>query len=513
MNERNKKILDYLVLATTLFAIFLPLVIFSWAVFSGSINFWYDSARDLLMAWDNLKKITLIGSPTGIPGVFYGPYWIWLLSLGLLISKNPRIIDFFVTTIPYCLIFPFFFLRFRPLFGRGILILIWLFFIYSTGDGYATWLWNPNLATLLFLIMIYLLVFADFEKRQIASYGKILLIGVFQGLILNFHMSLGIGVFFGTLIFFISDFLIKLYFSKKNRFKIIVNRIYLVCLFLSGIIITFLPFFIFELRHGFNQTQALFKALTSYGAVVNLPGLSNKEILAIFFGRFGFILKNNWLGLYLLEIISLSYFLFLIWRKKSKLLESEKKLIVFLLSASFGILFIYLTARNPVWEYHFIGTEVIFLLFMAIVIKRITLLKIILLIYVIYLVSTSALSFVKNFKVNPYTSSSLVTKEHIVDTVHIDAKRDEYTVFAYSSSIYTYDYTYLFRWRYNKDIAFDPGEINTDSSLVYLIIPKISKEQKEDFINYRTPNTKYKTIKNWQIPDGTLILKRMKDKE
>src|SRR6187551_3411896 len=75
-------------------------------VFSASIPFWYDPARDMLMGWDNLHKFTLIGPTTGIPGLFYGPYWIWMLSLGELFSKDPRIVILIVATLPYLILFP-----------------------------------------------------------------------------------------------------------------------------------------------------------------------------------------------------------------------------------------------------------------------------------------------------------------------------------------------------------------------------------------------------------------------
>src|SRR3989338_7604981 len=84
-----------------IFLLLVPFIIIIKPIFNGAIPFWYDPARDLLMAWDNLKKITLIGSTSGIPGIFYGPYWIWLLSIGVAISKDPRVVLFLIITLPY----------------------------------------------------------------------------------------------------------------------------------------------------------------------------------------------------------------------------------------------------------------------------------------------------------------------------------------------------------------------------------------------------------------------------
>ena len=67
-------------LAFSLFFLF-PLFLSLKNIIQGNIPFWFDNARDFLLALGNLEKPTLIGPPTGIPGVFYGPYWIWLLSI------------------------------------------------------------------------------------------------------------------------------------------------------------------------------------------------------------------------------------------------------------------------------------------------------------------------------------------------------------------------------------------------------------------------------------------------
>src|SRR5258706_349978 len=103
----HKLITHYKLRQMILFVSFLiPLILVLATLFSYNLKLWYDPARDLLSAWNNLSKPTLIGPTSGIPGIFYGPYWIWLLSFGLLFSKNPLIVTFIVATIPYCLIFP-----------------------------------------------------------------------------------------------------------------------------------------------------------------------------------------------------------------------------------------------------------------------------------------------------------------------------------------------------------------------------------------------------------------------
>ncbi|MCX6722657.1 MAG: hypothetical protein NT094_01140, partial [Candidatus Staskawiczbacteria bacterium] len=62
-------------------------------VFTNSFAFTFDVGRDMLALWDiaYLHKISLIGATTGLPGVFYGPWWYYLLTpFFILFSGNPQ---------------------------------------------------------------------------------------------------------------------------------------------------------------------------------------------------------------------------------------------------------------------------------------------------------------------------------------------------------------------------------------------------------------------------------------
>ncbi|MCL4385949.1 MAG: hypothetical protein M1326_06530, partial [Cyanobacteria bacterium] len=451
------------------------------------MNFWYDPVRDLLSAWDNLHKITLIGPTSGIPGIFYGPYWIWILSVGVWFSKNPRFTYLLVATFPFCILFPLVLLKFSRIFKISTIILLWFFFICSDGWGYAVSLWNLNLSTLFLLVLAYLAMTTDFSKSGTKLWVKSILIGLIAGLIFNFNMALGSAVITGAFIFMLIQYFLIINKQKKHL-KNLGQGLLILLSYIIGLILIFLPFFFFELRHGFQQIRVFIKALTTLGAIVNIRVLDQKEILSIFFGRFGYILHTNWWGVYLLEIFAVLIFLWLVYKKKIKLNVEERRLIFFLLLLSGAILFIYLTAKNPIWSYHFIGTEVIFLLLIGLIVDKINIFKLILFIYVVYLVFGMVMVVNRSFHTNLLLSSSLYTKEHIVDIINSNANNKEYTVFAYSSSIYTYDYSYLFRWKYKKDLPFDPGQIKMGAKLVYLIIPNDPKVIREDFINYRTRN-------------------------
>jgi len=493
------------------FAIGIPLLISLDKVVTGNIPFWYDNARDLLSAWGNLNKPTLIGPTSGIPGIFYGPYWIWFLSIGLLFSKDPRIANLGVGIFPYFIVFPFVLFQFAKLFNKYVLILIWLLFIFSTGIGYATSMWNPNLAPVLFLVLVYLLVLTDYTKKGIRNYAKLSMGGFVAGLIINFHISFGIGVFLGVLLFLITNTSLLYHTNKNQRKDILSLNILFLFFFVIGLIFSFIPTLLFEYRHGFHQTKTAITAFTKYGAVVTVKGLSKGQILQLFFGRLSILLHINAFLAYILQVLVAIYVSLTIKYKKLLLDRNEIKLIIFLITASAGILFIYLSARNPVWDYHFIGTEIIFLLLVGLIINKIPILKNVLTLWIIILLVSESISFINSLYINPYTNSSLFTKEYIVDTIARNANHTFYTVYDYSPSIYQYDYAYLFKWRANKDVPYDPSD-NTASSLVFLIFPVISPSDKAGYINYRTPNSNYKTTKIWHIPDGSTIVKRERKK-
>jgi hypothetical protein len=276
-----------------------------------------------------------------------------------------------------------------------------------------------------------------------------------------------------------------------------------------------LPSLIFEFRHGFHQVQSAVKAVTDsviYNtSSVGQIGLNKTQILSKFFGFPSYILKTSnsfVIILFLAAVVSIVYKLY---RKSFQLIEAEKKLLIFLISTSFIILLVYLTSRNPIWSYHFIGMEVIALLFIGLVVGKIPIFSWLLTFWVgiLFLFNIND-TFIKSQGINPYSVSSLTTKKYIVEKVYQDARGEPFSVFAYSPAIYTYDYDYLFSWVGDEIYHQRPENDQSRAGFVYLIIPKTSKEQLEDFINYRTPPKQFKTIDTWEIADGTIVVKREK---
>jgi hypothetical protein len=499
----------YILYTLGFIALVLPIVVTLRNVLSGGMPFWYDPARDFLSASANLSNLTLIGPTTGIPGIFYGPYWIWLLSIGLLISKDPRIVNFTVQTVPYLFVLSFLLYRLSLKWGRSVSILIWVLFIFGFME-YLTYPWNPHLAPLFAFSAVYLILTTDFGSITKQVLLKALLVGVLSGLVINFHISFGLGFVIGVLLFVITTSILIWVKSKKRTMQNFIRVLSPVIAFIVGFGGVFLPFIVFEMRHDFQQIKTILATLLSPGAVVGQKGFSDLEIIQSFFGTFGDLLLIPHIYAYSVFTLMIVAILFLAIKRQITFSHMEKKLILLILFIGISILGIYLTSKNPVWGYHFVGVEILFIFVLALIAHKIAIFRYVLLIWVGILLITQSIGFVQSFSIDYLSFDTLKKKEYIVQTIASDAGDNSYTVYIYNPGIYTYDFAYLFQWLAHKNVPYDPGQIKKEGDTIYLVIPKTSQAIFDDFVNYRSPKDQYMTANTWNIADGTVIIRREK---
>jgi len=487
----------------------IPLIITLYSIFSGSIAFWYDPARDLISGLDNLKKLTLIGPTSGIPGLFYGPYWIWMLSMGLLISHDPRIVAFIVAALPYFIILPFVFYKLSSVVGRGAAVIGWSLFMLAYG-GYSVQLWNPHPAPLLIFIALTLLVFIPHKTKSVYDGAYIILTGFIAGLLVQFHISLGIAVVSGMILYQLSDSIIQCIKEKKK--SVIFNYIVVFCLFVSGIFISAIPFFVFEIRHGFNQIQTIITTLLTPHSVVGVTGISNIQIITFFIERYSRLISLPLLASVCIGIITVAVF---VYEKRNNKPKSNPYINrIFQISSLIGVwvLIVYLSSRNPVWDYHFIGVEVLFVFLLMALLSRARLLLYIYGVILIYIACMSLHSLYQETTRDPIRLTSLATKEYVVKEIFKDSPDDNFAIIAYNPAIYTYDYDYMVQWIAEKENREVPFKQSEQVSTVYLIFPPDTSDAIiEDFVNYKTVQTQFNTAQITDITDGTKIIKRVKN--
>lgn len=497
-----KKYNKVLFLLAAVLSWLIPAAMLLFPILTGNIPFWYDPARDMLSAWDNLHKLTLIGPTSGIPGIFYGPYWIWFLSIPIFFSKDPRLTTLVVSFLPYFVIFPIILWQFRRIVGKWTILMLWLLFIF-TYQSYAIFLWNPNNAPILFLLAIDLFISLDQKASVFHRVLRLCVAGLVVGLALNIDISFGTVFTLGSLIYLVLSTILlhERFFEKLQKVALHIGS------FLLGIIVMFAPFFLFEFRHGFQQTKTALHAFSRGGDVVTVHGMTKPEILQNFFVVLATLLHMPlWVAgiLLFVSLIALTVGVFRGWLSFKRV---EGQLLLILLSVSLACLGLYLSVRNPVWGYHFIGVEIIWLLFTGLMLKKLPFVKYLFSLWVIVVVTLGIYQFIPSLHISALLSESLAAKKYAVTTIMKDAGEKEYAVYAYSPSIYIYEYSYLFRWLAQKDVPYDPG-MEHRTSTVYLILPAANNSKLSDFINYRTPGNVYKTTETIHMLNGTVVLKR-----
>ena len=225
---------------------------------------------------------------------------------------------------------------------------------------------------LLILLTIYLLFSINHSLTLRNSFVSILA-GFTMGLVMNFHLSFGIGMLLGVIIYLVGEN--SIYLIREKRKQIILPTLLLVACFFLGIIISFAPFILFEIRHQFFQTQSLVNAFFHYGGVVTLQGLNQSEILQQFFNRPAKLTNLPVILAMIFIFIAFIKYIVSYKQRKEQIKEKEIKLLSITGCITLGVLFIYLTANNPIWEYHFIGVEILFLLVIGIFINSVAFIK------------------------------------------------------------------------------------------------------------------------------------------
>lgn len=497
---RNPHVRKLIVLGVVLIPFLLAITSF----INGHLVFWYDNSRDLYAAWNNLQKISLIGPTSGIPGLFYGPYWIWLLSFGLLFSKDPIIVTFLTATLPYFILFPLIWFRFAKFFGRRAVIIGWLLFIFSTGITYATQLWNPHPAPLITLAVLYLLLTINFKKRNKATLLLCLLTGFLLGLVINFHISFGIGFSFGVVLFVLWQFVRDMRHRKTPFYPIIVQKGLILLSLSGGLIVSFAPTLIFELRHNFQQVHVLLNTLTQYGAVIEVKGLSKPVILQEFIATLSKLLHVNPLIALLDVALMLGSLIWLSKKKRLKLTESDKKILALLAAVFIGIGSIYFTARNAVWTYHFIGVEIFFLLLITFLLSKLAFFRDVFTVWAAWVMIVGIITLLPGY----FKPSYFHSQKAVVQTIINDAQKKPYEAAAYTNASYSHETAYLFRWLADKKVSSDPN-LTPQSDTIYLILPVKENANTLDFINNRTPSSAYTTAKSWDIDGNFKVIKRV----
>lgn len=220
------------------------------------MTFLGDEGRDVLIVKRMIvdHDFVLLGPTASVGGFFLGPMyyyfmtpflWLWQLD-----PVGPAIMVALFGIATILLVYfvgKEFFSPAVGLISASIYALSPLVIAYSRSS------WNPNLVPFFSLLLIYLL-WRFATKRE---YKMIFFIGFTAGLGIQFHYLYSFLMVFVAFFLLLDVFVLsdkKMHFKEKTKS---LGKILLIGF--GGFLVTFSPFILFELRHGFQNSQALFK--------------------------------------------------------------------------------------------------------------------------------------------------------------------------------------------------------------------------------------------------------------
>ncbi len=430
------------------------------AVFTNSFAFTYDVGRDMLALSSivHLHKIPLIGATTGLPGIFYGPWWYYILTpFFIIFSGDPRGIALTMSLIGILTLLLSFFVG-KKIGGNSLgLIFASLISVSGIMIALSSQIWNPNIAPF-FVVLILLILNKIFEKNKKSKAFLYFPLGIL------FALSIDIEIVYGLLLsagIIISLLLIQRKLNLKS-----------LLLFGFGGLIIIAPRIIFEFRHKFLMTKALIAFLMS--------GNSSHSVFTIFynfidrinilFNQFASTLANDNKLLAGLEIVFVIFAIMIFYKKSDMIIKNFIKVsLTVILTFLVGITFF----SHDIWPHYLVGLPVFYLLLFAIgaylFAKNWSAKLIGLIILLIFLINLNPYSLLQNLSKPLWEGDASVYRNQVavIDYVYKQAAGKPFKYVVYTPPVYDYTYQYLFSWYGPKVYHYSP---QVQANLAYFIL-------------------------------------------
>ena len=465
-----------LLLLIVIFALFLRLP----QIISDQIPFAFDMGRDMIWAQNLIlfKDFFLIGPWTALSGIFFGPFWWYLLSIGYIFTGgNPQtgaLIDCSLNIIALILAY---YIGAKLKSKRLGLIIAFLIAISPLIVNISTAAFNPYPLALTTLLLIWSLYQFSLKKYNYLILSS-LLIGI------SFHWEPA------TAIFLIPVLFVYVLLNLKVLQKI------KICLFsIFAFILPFIPQIIFELRHNFSQTRAFIGFVDGSneslkGQMPLMPRLSDR--LAKYFDLYkSSVLSSNSNLLPATLLVISAIILYYIYIKSK---NSFKKFILVNILIIFIPLLAYIFLFKPELKtWYLCGFSIPIIILSAIVInwlwEKSRAIGIGLIIFFV-LINVNFVSLKEGLLNNakPFTGPEILSvQKEVIDYIYNDAQGKSFSVYVYTPPIYDYHYQYLFWWYGKKQHNYWPEQYSylpgkTDylpSKEKYLEIQHQKQPQKE----------------------------------
>lgn len=400
------------------------------------LSFYYDQGRDALVIWDLIRsnKFFLIGPTTGLPGIFRGPYYYYLIAPFYWIGKGNPVwpADFLAITSVGAIVYLFILgAKIQDKFAGLFTAIIASFSLNIIGA--SRWLSNPTPMLILSLFLVWAMIKVTEGKRW--GWPVIALV---SGLSLFNFGSSGEFFYFPALFIF-------LVWQWKNR-PDLKNLILSIFLFVA----TFAPLVLFDVKHSHILLNNFLGTFGMGGGSFRLPTLDFiKTRSALYWDIFTnkiFQTRNTPENLALI-IISISFLVFL-----PKLFKNTgvKVLLLLLVSATLGLYF-YQGNYGILYDYYMTGYYLIFILLFGIVLGNIWKYKFgkvfVIYFFTIFFMNNLPVAWSRiNDNCDGPKTICLKNQEEAIGWIYKDADGHDFNVDEYVPPVIPYAYNYLFTW-------------------------------------------------------------------
>jgi 4-amino-4-deoxy-L-arabinose transferase-like glycosyltransferase len=207
------------------------------------MTFLGDEGRDVLVVKKMLvdHKFTLLGPTASVGGFFLGPiYYYFMLPFLWVFNLNPVGPAVMVALFGIATVFLVFVIGNKLFSSQVGLIASTIYALSPVVINYSHSSWNPNLVPFFACLLVYFL----YKYRQDNRKHNLFIVGGIIGIGIQLHyLFLFLVVFTAIYLLIINkkDFI-------KNLFPVLI-----------GFTLLFLPFILFEIRHGFTNTKMILK--------------------------------------------------------------------------------------------------------------------------------------------------------------------------------------------------------------------------------------------------------------
>lgn len=403
---------------------------------SSDLLFHRDQGLHSLSIWRiwHEGKLSLLGHPSDVDGLFHAPIYYWLMLPAYALSGgDPAVASLFQIGLE-ALSLPFLFFALKRLFNSKTAYLTLILYTFSYGlICYSRWLVN---VTPIFALTNLLLFFLSFERQnQKTLFVSALLVGV----ITQCNAAIGI---------FLFPFLLWFYLRPFKFPKLI--------LLFFGFLLPAFPLLVFELRHNFVLTNALF----GFSAGRQGLGLPFKTLISntsVFFTEMSHLISYPF---FWPAVILFLLGLFKVRRLKSKTFIYAYLFIPFISLAFFqrgaiSFFFVSLFPLSLAVIAYFISS--LSHLFMAIIIFSFMCLN----------VSSLPLIYQPTNALIPIGNANIITlqdRKNVIDWMYIRSDGDPFSVWFYTIPYFQEEvWDYMFLWYGQKEYGYLPERTSSFS--------------------------------------------------